>query len=377
KLLHTSDWHLGAMEGDRRLLDDQKFFLDKICDIASEQAVDAVIIAGDVFDRAVASGEAIRLYDDAMTRLCAECGLTVILIAGNHDSAERLSSCRDLLSRAGLHIAGALERDVPRVSFADADIYLLPWITEEKVKSIFPEKREEIRSLDDAYRVVTGHIRETMDTEKKNIIVSHAFITDSETSVSDRAAVIGFASQVSAGVFNGFDYAALGHIHKPQDVSDTVRYSGTPMQYSFGVEEKQEKSVTIFDTGTMTKTVIPLPLLHRRTTIAGTLAEVLDGEYPDEVKNGYVRVRITDQYAGLEVLSELKRIFPNLLEVSGKTFESENPTVTLTVDELEKFEADPVEVFRHFCREETDTEPDAYMTELFEMAIAAAEKTED
>ena len=381
KILHTSDWHLGASDGDRSLIEDQRFFIDRICEVVKDQGIEAVIIAGDVYDRSVASAEAIRLYDYAMTRLCRDLGVTAAVVAGNHDSAERLSSCSDLLSSAGLYISGSLGDEITRVSFPDADIYLFPWITEEKVRSIYPEKKEEIVSLEAAYRVVADMIREGLDKDKRNIIVSHAFITDSETSVSDRAAEIGFAAQVSADVFAGFDYAALGHIHKPQDVSDTVRYSGTPMPYSFGKEEKQQKSVTVIDTSDMSREIIPLPLLHARTTLTGTLDELLqageesDIHVSDEIRNGYVRLEVTDTYVGLEALSRLRRVYPCLLEVQGKSYEGENSTVTLTVEELEKLESDPVEIFRHYCREEMDMEPDDHLVQLF-MEAAGTEEAE-
>lgn len=374
KILHTSDWHLGAMDGDRSLLEDQKFFIERICDIVSEESVDAVIIAGDVYDRSVSSAEAIKLYDYAMTRLCKDLKIKVIVIAGNHDSAERLSSCRELLSVSGLYISGALEREISKVSIGNADIYLLPWITEEKVKSIFPEHRNDIKSLEDAYNVVTIHIKDSLDKGKKNIVVSHAYITNSETSTSDRAAEIGFATQVSANVFDGFDYVALGHIHKPQTVSEHIRYCGTPMPYSFGKEETQEKSVTIIDTDDMSKKIVPLSLLHIRKTLSGTLNELLESDCGEETQNGYLRLQVTDQYVGIETLSELRRIYPNLLEVSGKTFDGDNTTVTLTMEELEKLETSPIEVFKHFCKEEMNEEADNRIIELFEKAIKATEE---
>ena len=376
KILHTSDWHLGAADGDYSLLEDQRYFIDEICNIVSEKSVRAVIIAGDIYDRSVASADAIRLYDYAMTRLCAELKVNVIIIAGNHDSAERLSSCRDLLSSAGLHITGTLERETPKVSLDNADIYMLPWITEEKVKSIFPEEKDRINSLEDAYRTVTSHILASVDKNKRNIIVSHAFITNSETSTSDRAAEIGFATQVSASVFEGFDYAALGHIHKPQNVSENIRYSGTPMPYSFGREEKQEKSVTLIDTDDMSRETVPLTLLHRRTTLSDTLDNLMNAEYDEEIRKGFVRLQVTDSYIGLETLSELRRIYPNLLEVIGKNFDTENSSVTLTPEELEKLETNPVEVFRHFCKEEMNEEADEHIIELFEKAVKTTEEDE-
>ena len=373
KLLHTSDWHLGASEENRSLLEDQQFFIDEICRIIREKQVDAVLIAGDVFDRPVVSAEAIRLYDSAMTRICKDAGVQVCVIAGNHDGAERLSSCNELLSQVGLHIAGSLIRDPQIVDLDDTEVFLLPWITEMKVKSVFTEEKDSIQSLEDAYRVVTNQYRAAFSPGKKHILLAHAYIANTETSTSDMAAEIGFASQVPAGIFEGFDYVALGHLHKPQDVTPTIRYSGTPMPYSFGKEETQVKSVTLIDTATMEKAVIPLPLLHRRTTITGTLEEVLHPDCPEEVKSGYIRAIVTDSYIGLEAIAGLRQVYPNLITWTGKSFENDTATVTMTLQELEELEQDPVEIFRYFCREELDVQPDERLTALFEDAVGTIE----
>lgn len=375
-LLHTSDWHLGAIDCERPLLADQQFFIDEICRVIEREKVDAVLIAGDVYDRSVASAEAIKLYDDAMTRICKTLGVPVLIIAGNHDSAERLASCSELLKAVGLHIAGALTRTPEVVSFADTEIFLLPWITEAKVKSIYPEEKDRIDGIEDAYRVVLDHFRAAFTPGKKHVLIAHAFITNAETSTSDRAAEIGFAMQVPASVFDGFDYVALGHIHKPQDVTDTIRYSGTPMPFSFGREETQQKSVTLIDTQTMERRIVPLALLHRRTTITGTLEEVLHPACKDEVKNGYVRAVVTDSFIGLETLSMLHETYPNLLDASGKTFENESASVTMTVRELEELGRDPAEVFRYFCREELDVSPDERLLGLFRQAMKSVGEVE-
>ena len=372
--LHTSDWHLGATEGEYDLLEDQRFFIDDICRIIRERQVDAVLLAGDVYDRSVASASAIRLYDYAMNRICRELGTKVLTIAGNHDSAERLSSCGQLLEKAGLYISGAAEREPKVVCFDDTEVFLLPWITEEKVRSLYPEERESIGSLTDAYRVVTNHMRDRFSPDKKHIVVSHAFITNSETSTSDRAAEIGFATQVSADVFAGFDYVALGHIHKPQDVNGFIRYCGTPMPYSFGKEEAQVKSVTLLDTKTMAKEILPLPLLHTRATITGTYEELLNPDCPEEEKNGYVRLNVTDTAIGLELLSRLKQVYPHPLVVSGKAYEGDATTITLTMEELEQMESDPREVFKSFCREEMGEEATPHFVELFEKAVSRYEE---
>ena len=371
--LHTSDWHLGATGGERDLWDDQKYFIDAICGIVREKNVDAVLLAGDVYDRSVPAASAIGLYDYAMNRLCGELGVKVLAIAGNHDSAERLASCAGLLDKAGLYLQGAAQREPRVVEFADSQVFFLPWMTEEKIKSLYPEERDGITDLTEAYRVAVNHMREKFIPGKHHLLLSHAFITNAETSTSDRAAEIGFATQVPASVFEGFDYVALGHIHKPQQVNPFIRYSGSPMAYSFGKEERQEKSVTLIDTAAMTQQVLPLPLLHRWTTLTDSYEALLAGEYPEEIREGYVRLNVTDTAVGLDMLSRLRQIYPNALVVAGKTYDGEDTTITLTMEQLEQMESDPAEVFKSFCREEMGQEATDHFLQLFAQAVEEAD----
>lgn len=371
--LHTSDWHLGATGGERDLWDDQKYFIDAICGIVREKNVDAVLLAGDVYDRSVPAASAIGLYDYAMNRLCGELGVEVLTIAGNHDSAERLASCAGLLDKAGLYLQGAAQREPRVVEFADSQVFFLPWMTEEKIKSLYPEERDGITDLTEAYRVAVNHMREKFIPGKHHLLLSHAFITNAETSTSDRAAEIGFATQVPASVFEGFDYVALGHIHKPQQVNPFIRYSGSPMAYSFGKEERQEKSVTLIDTASMTQQVVPLPLLHRWTTLTDCYEALLAGEYPEEIREGYVRLNVTDTAVGLDMLSRLRQVYPNALVVAGKTYDGEDTTITLTMEQLEQMESDPAEVFKSFCREEMGQEATDHFLQLFAQAVEEAD----
>ena len=151
RFLHTSDWHLGASENNLSLWEDQKFFIDEICRIIQSEKIDALLIAGDVYDRSVVSAEALNLYDYAISKICVDMGVRVFEIAGNHDSAERLSNLSRLHENSGLYVAGAIEREPSVYEQDDVQIFLLPWFTKEKVKTIFPEKAEGIKTLEDAY----------------------------------------------------------------------------------------------------------------------------------------------------------------------------------------------------------------------------------
>ena len=198
KLLHTSDWHFGKPAGLGTYEENQRCFLDQLYELIQREKVDAVLCAGDVYDSGLANAAAIKLYNDAVTQLCGRLKVPMVLIAGNHDSAPRLSACRELLRGAGLYVTGRLTRDVEPVLLGDdVAVYPLPWFNRDKVCALFPERRQEIRSLETAFQVVCGHIRETMDPNRRNIILSHAYVVGAELSESDRSARVGFASAVS------------------------------------------------------------------------------------------------------------------------------------------------------------------------------------
>ncbi len=376
KFLHTSDWHLGmTFRGGVSFAADQRFAIEKICETAVEEKVDGILLAGDVFDKSIASSEALHIYDETMTRICAELGIPVYMIAGNHDGAERISQCNELLKKSGLYIAGALSNDPQIINTSDVDIYLLPWISTDKVKAVYPDRAEEISSLEDAYRVVLDDYRAGFAKGHKNILVAHAFIVNAETSVSDRAAEVGRAAMIGSHVFDGFDYVALGHLHGPQQINGSIRYSGSPMAYSFGKEEKQKKSVTIIDTDTWEQKVVAIPQLHKRTTLTGTFDELMQAEVDEEIRDGYVRLEITDSYVGLDSIAAFRERYKNLLEISGRGFEREDARITMTIEELENPETDPEAVFIQYCKDMLDEEPGEHLSMLFKSALNDYERT--
>ncbi|MBQ9686212.1 MAG: exonuclease SbcCD subunit D [Oscillospiraceae bacterium] len=374
KLLHTSDWHLGLGFQSRSYEADQRFFIDEICRVIRDEQVDAVLLAGDVFDRGVPSAGATRLYDYAVTRICAELHVPMLVIAGNHDNAARLASCRELLKQAGLYLCGELTTEPPRVALDNADVYLLPWFSTEKARAVYPDRAAEIQSMEDAYRVVLDGVRERFRPGRRQILLSHAFVVDAETSVSDRAAEVGRAAAVSRSVFEGFDYCALGHLHGPQDIGANIRYSGTPMKYAFGTEERQIKSVTLLDTETMARQIIPLSALHERATVSGSYETVLaaEGLTPAQ-KEGYIRVQVTDRYLGLAAASALFEVYPNLLEYTGQSFDAADGSITLTLDELEAQTQEPEQIFRRFYEDTVHGVPDQHLLDLFRAAVAESE----
>ena len=323
KFLHTSDWHLGmTWRGGISYRKDQEFMIRQICRIAAEEQVDGILLAGDIFDKSIASQEALELYDEAMTEICNGLRIPVYLIAGNHDGAQRIAQCSALLEKSGLYIAGALTGKPQKVRNGNVDIYLLPWISTDKVRSVFPEQAEKVLSMEDAY----------------------------------------------------FDYVALGHLHGPQQISERIRYSGTPMAYSFGKEEKQEKSVTVLDTDTMQQKTVSMPQLHKRVTLTGSFDELLEAAYEEEILRGYVRLDVTDRYVGMESVALLRERYSNLLEVTGRDFEREDARITMSVDELEQADKDPDKIFTRYCEDILEQEPDTHLKALFDKACRSYEK---
>lgn len=373
KLIHTSDWHFGMALGTGSYAQDQRYFLRQLYTLIEKEQVDALLLAGDIYDSSVVSAEAIGLYNEAMTKLCLELGVTVISIAGNHDSAARLSSCRELLKGAGLHITGKIEKD-PQPVLLDGGkvaVYSIPFFTRDEVTALLPEKKGEIRNTETAMLAYCGHIREKMDRSKKNIVLSHSLIVGSELSESDRSARVGFATAISKDVFEGFDYVALGHIHKPQQIENHIRYSGAPLKYSFGGEETQEKGVVLIDTDTMDISFVPMVPLRERRSVEGTFDELMARE---DIREDYLRLYVTDKYAGLELLAALREKFPYLLEVYGKSLSEEGQLSALSVEELETLTEE--DIMKKFLAENFSTEPTLGQLELFREVLAWSREEE-
>lgn len=364
RILHTSDWHLGMPLKLGTMIEDQQYFLEQIYSIIEKYAVDAVICAGDIYDSSVTNAEAIELYSSAITRICKELKKKMIVIAGNHDSGARLASGRELLEMAGLYVSGKIAKNIIPITIGNADIYPIPFFNRDEVIAFFPDQKAEINSQEVATKVLCDHIRETMDPSRVNIIVSHAYITSAELSDSDRAAQVGQATSVSKDVFEGFDYVALGHIHKPQAITETIRYSGSPIKYSFGVEETQIKQVLIYDTDSKEIIPVPLNMLHDRKSISGTYDEIL---VMDAIDNCYLRVTVSDRIASLELLSEMREKFPGILELHGMSFEESGEETSITIDELTKL--DETDIMIRFLEEQYHYTPNADQINLYKDVV--------
>ena len=372
-LLHTSDWHIGMPVGNSNYRDDQLFFVDELVRVIREEHVDAVLVAGDVYDSGKVSGEAIEIWNRAATRVCLECGIPMIVIAGNHDSADRLAACSELLKKSNLYICGRLTNPVEPVLLDGGNIAVwpLPFFQADAVRAKWPEQCGEAGNQTQATRIVLDSIRERMGAFATNIVVSHALVSDAELSDSDRSARIGGASAVPVSVFDGFDYTALGHIHKPQRMSGRVRYSGSPMAYSFGAEEAQEKGFVLFDTESGEQRFIPVRQLHPHRTVTALYEEI--PSLQRELENCWLYLSVTDRPAGPELYSEMRECFPYLVFLRGRSAGTGEMTGAMTGEELMKMS--DTDILKQFLADtESLVTPTGEQVEWFEKAMLAAEK---
>ncbi|MBR2999464.1 MAG: exonuclease SbcCD subunit D [Oscillospiraceae bacterium] len=318
RLMHLSDLHLGKRLENYSLLEDQRYILAQVLKIIDRECPDAILIAGDVYDRSVPSVEAVALFDRFLTDL-AERKQKVFVISGNHDSPERLSFGGKLMEYSGIHISPVYQGNVVPYPISDrygtVNVYLLPFVKPVYVRRFFPE--QEIASYTDAIRVAVEQMG--IDKTQRNVLVAHQFVTGAVRSESEEITVGGL-DNVDASVFDGFDYVALGHIHGPQDIEpEWIRYCGTPLKYSFS-ESGQVKSVTMVDMGEkgdVKVRLVPLEPVKELTQIRGNFDEVASSKYyaGTTLQDDYLKVVLTDEDDIPDAMGKLRMIYHNIVKM--------------------------------------------------------------
>lgn len=370
KLVHLSDLHLGKRVNEFNMIEDQTFILRQIMDVIRQEAPDAVLIAGDVYDKPVPSTEAVQLFDDFLCRL-AEREVPVFIISGNHDSPDRIAFAARLIARSGVYLSpvysGAVEPITLRDAFGEVNIYMLPFIKPAHVRRCFPDER--IDSYSDALRIAVNSLG--MDTGVRNVLLTHQFVTGAERSESEEISV-GGADNVDAGVFDGIDYVALGHLHAPQNVgSPRIRYCGTPLKYSFS-EAAQEKSVTVAELGPKgSLTVRTVPLLPRRDLreIRGTYMELTARDnYAGTNTDDYMHITLTDEDDIPDAIGKLRVIYPNLMRIDYDNRRTRAGGAVGAAEDVER--KTPLELFRELFEKQNNTQMSdaqaAYCADLIE-----------
>ena len=318
KLIHLSDLHIGKRVLEVSMIEDQEYILDQILRMIDDCGPDAVMISGDVYDKSVPSAEAVTLFDEFLCRL-AKRSIPTFIISGNHDSPERLAFGGRLLEKAGIHISPVYDGKITPITLQDkhgeVDFWLLPFVKLAHVKRFFPE--EEIGSYTDAVRVAVEKMG--IDKGKRNVLLTHQFVTGAATCESEELSV-GGSDNVDASVFEGFDYVALGHIHGPQNIgSNRIRYCGTPLKYSFS-EADHLKSVTLVKLegkGQLELQILPLTPKRDMRQLRGSFAQLTDpGTYRHTQTDDYLHIVLTDEEDVPEAIGKLRLIYPNILKLS-------------------------------------------------------------
>lgn len=328
RFLHTADWHLGRVYHGVSLLEDQARVLQDFIRLADEVRPDAILIAGDVYDRSVPPADAVRLLDVTLTRLVVDLGIPVIMIAGNHDGPDRLGFGSGMLERAGLSVCGPLSAEPRPVVLSDAHgevaIYPLPYAEPAAVRSMLGDD-----ALDDHQAALSAQlqrIRSAHVTGRRSVVVAHAFVVGGAESDSERPLSVGGSAAVAAGIFDGFDYVALGHLHRPQQAgSPRIHYAGSLLKYSFA-EVDHSKSVNLVELdATGGCTVERLALRPRRDlrVIEGTLDEIIAAAATDEAREDYILARLSDRGALLDAMGKLRTAYPNALAIERPALEGE------------------------------------------------------
>ncbi|MGR5212358.1 exonuclease SbcCD subunit D [Vibrio rotiferianus] len=355
KFIHTSDWHLGRQFHNVSLLDDQQAVLDQLIQYIENNPVDAVVVAGDIYDRSVPPTIAIELLNKVVKRICGELNTPMILISGNHDGAERLGFGSEQMKNAGLHIISNFEDMLTPVvieteSAGQVAFYGMPYNDPEQVRFAY---QEPVSTHDQAHKLLAEKITEQFQPEQRNVLVSHCFVDGAIESESERPLSIGGSDRVSHEHFLNFDYVALGHLHQPQKKGEEyIRYSGSLMKYSFG-EQNQKKGFTLVEidqNGFVSAEHINLAAPHEMRIVEGELEQVIEQGKTDPKNEDYLLVRLMDKHAILNPMEKLRAVYPNVLHL-------EKPGMLIGVEQemaQAKLARSEIDMFRDFFSEAQD-----------------------
>lgn len=356
KFIHTSDWHLGRLFHNVSLLEEQQHLLDQVFSHLQEQEADALVIAGDIYDRSVPPASAVAVLDEFLHRVIQDLKIPVILISGNHDSAERLGFGSRQLQAAGLHILADLKAVAKPVTLevdgVQVDFYGLPYADPAQVRTLFAEHLEEgqIHNFNSAHQFLVEQVKQAAKTDRPRVLLSHCFLDGAAESDSERPLSVGGADRVDWQPLADFDYVALGHLHSPQYKGKKfIRYSGSLMKYSFS-EAAQKKSLTLVEVnqeGLVDFELLPLEPRKDLRILEGDLKSLLQQGESDPHKEDFLLVRLTDPEALLEPMTQLRRVYPNVLHLEKTGFAS-GSDLQLAREKLKRGELD---MFTDFYRQ--------------------------
>ncbi len=369
KIVHTADWHIGKVVNNHSLIEDQAAILDDWLAQTVALKPDLVVMAGDLYDRTLPSSETVQLVNEMLTKMSQQLACPICIIAGNHDSGERVGYAADLLSGQGLYMTGVASSEIQKVELDEADVYMLPFSDHLTIKRLYPE--ETIHSIEDATKVQVARIKEDWDTSRLNIILYHGYVTagavenageDLEKSDSERPLSIGTSEYVPNSVFDGFDYVALGHLHGAQQVGNTrIRYSGSPLKFSKS-EVNHHKGFLEIDLNKDNNTIEvekhALKPTKDMRVIRGQFETLLQGQSDD-----YIFFELTDAYAQHEAMNRLKKRYPNAMSLEYVALE--NKYQQNLKEKRHEIQATPVwDQFAQFYQNNTDQELSEFQAKI-------------
>ena len=382
KLLHISDLHIGKRVNGFSMTDDQRYILDELYGIAAKHCVDGVIIAGDVYDKTVPTTEAVGILDDFITRL-AQRKINVFIVSGNHDSAERLCFGNRIMSDSRIYIAGEFDGSIPKISLTDSfgrlNIYLASYLKPSVVNRRLKAQAE---GFDDCMRLVMNKLE--IDKNDRNLLVAHQFVTTNgkapESSDSETK-FLGGTENIDVTVFDSFDYVALGHLHGPQKIGrDTVRYSGSPIKYSFS-ECRHIKSavlVELREKGNIKIQKIPLTPKREMKTLRASLAQIQNGETLRSASpNDYVHITLTDEGGIYDAIGKIRAVYPNVMGLEFDNTHSAQNSGRLFVDRASIKYKNPQELFCEFYEIQNNECVNDFQHELLTKIFCGAEVDTD
>jgi exonuclease SbcD len=346
RFLHTSDWHLGKTLCNASLLEDQAYALDQLVAMLAETRAEALVVAGDLYDRAVPPKEAVALLDETLHRIVGGLGVPVLLIAGNHDSPERLGFASDLLNAQGLHMAGPLEPEPEPVIIGDTAFHLMPYA--DPASARYALQDEALRTHQEILSSQLRRARERHPNGHRFVAVAHAFVAGGEGSDSELGLAVGGTGEVDARIFEACDYAALGHLHRPQQAGwPHVRYAGSLLKFSAS-EAAHTKSITLVELSNEAVHTEVLPLTPRRDLrrLRGHFEELLKA--PEGHTDDYLFLELLDDGPVLDAMARLRQIYPNILGIQPAATSHPASLVALN---LPQRDLDPAILFQSFFEE--------------------------
>ena len=377
KFIHTADWHLGKIVHGVHMTEDQRHALLQFIEIIEEEEPDAVVIAGDLYDRSVPPTEAVELLDEILYTINVKMKIPIVAISGNHDSAERLSFGSSWYRHSQLYIHGKLTKACEPVHIKGVNFYCVPYAEPGTVRHVFED--ESIHSHQEAMRRITGAIEEMLNPNEPNVLVGHAFVLGGKTSDSERVLSVGGSGCVTADLFDAFNYTALGHLHSPDAIRHPkVYYSGSLLKYSFS-EAKQNKSLSIVEMkedGNFDIRYRSLTPKYDMREISGTMEELLDVTfYQNQKVDDYLKIILNDEGSLIDPINRLRQVYPNVLHLERKwdlTDLRRKKSYSSVKDERKS----EIDLFETFYKEMTDREFDSQKQELMVSVIEAVKKEE-